>query len=84
MLGVAGGTIFNVGPGEGYPELAIAAFVVPLVLRWAAYGFLFGYFYPLLRGAGGLSKALWFSLAAVVPALVSTLSVEHAGESRWE
>jgi hypothetical protein len=84
LLGVAGGAIFNVGPGEGYPELAIAAFVAPLVLRWVAYGFLFGYFYPLIRGGDGLSKALWLSAVAVVPALVSTLSVENAGASRWE
>lgn len=84
LLGVAGGAIFNVGPGEGYPELAIAASVAPLVLRWIAYGFLFGYFYPLLRGGDGLAKALWLSAAAVVPALVTTLSVENVGASRWE
>jgi len=45
---------------------------------------LFYYFYPLLHGGDGLAKALWFSVAAVVPALISMLSVENVGASRWK
>ena len=82
LLGLAGVSL-HVAPPEGYPELALASAVAPLVLRWAGYGLLFGYFFPLLRGTTGLSKSIWFFAAAVVPSLISTLTSAHPTAKQW-
>ncbi|MER6425507.1 hypothetical protein [Streptomyces sp. NPDC001137] len=60
-------------PGGPYPLLTAVGTLLPALLRWAGYGFLFGYFYPLLRGSTGLAKALWLSAAAVGPTLLDLL-----------
>jgi hypothetical protein len=72
LLGLAGASV-PLG-GEGYPELALASAVAPLVLRWAGYGLLFGYFFPLLRGRTGLSKSISFFAAAAAPSIIGTLT----------
>ena len=43
--------------------------------RWAIYGFVFGYFYPRLRGNEPWSKALLLTTAALIPELL--LLIEH-------
>ncbi|MFJ6900564.1 hypothetical protein [Streptomyces hokutonensis] len=60
-------------PGGPYPLLIAVGTLLPALLRWAGYGFLFGYFFPLLRGRTGLAKALWLSTAAAGPALLELL-----------
>ena len=72
VLGLAGASVPL--SGEGYPELALASAVAPLVLRWAGYGLLFGYFFPLLRGRTGLSKSISFFAAAAAPSILGTLA----------
>jgi hypothetical protein len=72
LLGLAGASVPL--SGEGYPELALASAVAPLVLRWAGYGLLFGYFFPLLRGRTGLSKSISFFAAAAAPSIIGTLT----------
>jgi hypothetical protein len=72
LLGLAGASVPL--SGEGYPELALASAVAPLVLRWAGYGLLFGYFFPLLRGTTGLSKSISFFAAAAAPSIFGTLT----------
>ncbi len=72
VLGLAGATVPL--SGEGYPELALASAVAPLVLRWSGYGLLFGYFFPLLRGRTGLSKSISFFGAAAAPPVIGTLT----------
>ena len=69
---------------DSYPELAVLAAVAPLVIRWAGYGLLFGYFFPLLRGATGFSKGIWFLAAAVIPAVCSTLASAHTTARQWD
>jgi hypothetical protein len=72
LLGLAGASVpLN---GEGYPELALISAVAPLVLRWAGYGLLFGYFFPLLRGRTGLSKSISFFAAAAAPSILGSLA----------
>ncbi|GHH30368.1 hypothetical protein GCM10018780_89700 [Streptomyces lanatus] len=60
-------------PGGPYPLLTAVEALLPALLRWTGYGFLFGYFYPLLRGSTGLAKALWLSAAAAGPTLLDLL-----------
>jgi hypothetical protein len=72
LLGLAGASVPL--SGEGYPELAVISAVAPLVLRWAGYGLLFGYFFPLLRGRTGLTKSISFFAAAAAPSILGTLA----------
>ena len=69
---------------EGYPELSLAAAVAPLILRWAGFGFLFGYFFPLLRGATGLGKAVWLFVAATAAEVCATLTSTHTTVKQWD
>ena len=82
VLGLAGISLPTAQ--EGYPELSIAAAVAPLILRWTGYGFLFGYFFPLLRGTSGLSKALWLFVAAAIAEVCATLTSVHATVKQWD
>jgi hypothetical protein len=82
LLGLAGAR-FSPGPLEGYPEVALLASIAPLALRWTAYGFAFGYFYPLIRGDTGLGKAIWFTAAAATPALLSAAAVGSTAR-QWD
>jgi hypothetical protein len=68
---------------DSYPELAVLAAVAPPVIRWAGYGLLFGYFFPLLRGTTGLGKAIWLLVASVIPALCGTLASSHNTARQW-
>ena len=82
LLGLAGASVTLAAP-EGYPELALISAVAPLVLRWAGYGLLFGYFFPLLRGRTGLSKSICFFAAAAAPSILSTLASPHQAGQQW-
>lgn len=42
---------------------ALAAEVLPLVVRWALLGFFLGYFFPFIRGSNGWQKGLYIALA---------------------
>ncbi len=41
----------------------LAAFILPLFVKWVLYAFFFGYFYPHIRGGSGLAKGLWLALS---------------------
>jgi hypothetical protein len=69
---------------EGYPELSLAAAVAPLILRWAGYGFLYGYFFPLLRGTTGLGKAVWLFVVAATAEVCATLISVHTTVKQWD
>lgn len=71
-------------PGDDpFPVLASLTAVVPLVLRWTAYGVLFAYFLPLLRGRTGLAKALCLFIAIAVPSIVEIIPAGH-GDQGWQ
>jgi hypothetical protein len=59
---------------EEYSLLAILGVVAPLIFRWIGYGFLFGYFFPLLRGQTGLAKGGWFFIAIAAPTAIDALA----------
>jgi hypothetical protein len=82
LLGLAGASVPLNAP-EGYPELALISAVAPLVLRWAGYGLLFGFFFPLLRGRTGLTKNISFFAAAAAPSILSTLACPHSASQQW-
>ncbi|MFD7916825.1 hypothetical protein ACFV30_40080 [Streptomyces sp. NPDC059752] len=44
------------------------------MLTWVGFGFLYGYFFPLLRGRTGLEEAPWMYGVMVVPAAVQVLA----------
>ena len=82
VLGLAG-TSFHFGQAS-YPELLLITSVAPLVIRWAAYGLLFGYFFPLLRGRTGLEKAIWFAVVAAAPTVCATLATGGSTARQWD
>ncbi|TVZ05075.1 hypothetical protein EAS64_10680 [Trebonia kvetii] len=82
VLGLVGASVDLSAP-EGYPELALISAVAPLVLRWAGYGLLFGYLFPLLRGRTGMGKSLSFFAAASAPSILSTLASPHSHSQQW-
>jgi hypothetical protein len=51
------------------------------LLRWPAYGFLYGALYPQIRGDTGLAKAANLFLATAVPQVVASLATAHLGVS---
>ena len=46
--------------------------------RWPLYGFMFGFFYPLLRGSTPVSKSLFLALAVVVAEIIPILDVTYS------
>jgi hypothetical protein len=82
LLGLAGISLPS-GP-ESYPELAVVAAIAPLAARWAGYGLLFGYFFPLLRGSTGLGKAVCFSAVASAPAVCAAVAGPDTTARRWD
>ena len=51
------------------PLLDLVLDLVMLLLRWAAVGFVLGYFFPYLRGRSGLAKGLYLCLCLILPTL---------------
>ncbi|MFI9836275.1 hypothetical protein ACIHFD_04530 [Nonomuraea sp. NPDC051941] len=66
---------------DGYPHLSALASLTPLLLGWPAYGLLFGYFFPLLRGDTGLTKSYWLFAAVILPGLVH--AIPDSGSVDW-
>jgi hypothetical protein len=68
-------------------EFLVAALLLPLlsnVLQWPVIGFVFGYLYPYVRGANGLSKGLSIAGALIVPLLLINLAYGLIGDnSSW-
>jgi hypothetical protein len=68
--------------GDPYPILASVASVLPAFIRWSAYGLLFGYFYPLIRGETGYGKGWALFAAAAAPSLADAV-ISHAAGGSW-
>jgi len=54
---------------SAYPLWVFFNEMLSLLISWVGIGFLFGYFYPFLRGKNGLQKGLWLWLVIILPAL---------------
>jgi hypothetical protein len=68
---------------ELYPFWIFTQAVLSTVVSWALIGFLFGYFYPFIRGNNGLIKSAWIFVAVVTPlAAVAGTRISSADEKR--
>jgi len=75
-------------PVQSYPLWGLFISVIILLVRWIGTGFVFGYFFPYIRGKDGLQKAFAFFLLIVLPALplaaiYNTTSSDWRGTLFW-
>lgn len=70
-------------PSDSYLLLDLVTRVVYFALAWLSYGFIFGYFYPQIRGNNGVQKALAMFLTIVVPDLVWTALARPVDDANW-
>lgn len=78
------GTAWHSSVTDSHPALAILAPLIPTLVAWPAFGLIFGYFFPLLRGSTGFAKALWLYAVIVIPALSEILTSANAAHwSSW-
>lgn len=68
---------------DTYLILDLLTNVVYFLLAWISYGFIFGYFYPQIRGKNGIQKALAMFLTVVVPDLIWTALVQPVDKANW-
>jgi hypothetical protein len=68
---------------ESYLLLDLLNNIVYFLLAWLSYGFIFGYFYPQIRGKNGLRKGLAMFLTIVVPGLVWTALARPLDTANW-
>ena len=68
---------------ESYVALGIIKDLVIFFLVWVSYGFIFGYFYPYIRGRNGIQKGVALFLTIVVPHLVWTALVRPVDVTNW-
>ncbi len=66
-----------------YPLWSFLSDLLNLALTWVGIGFLFGYFYPYLRGKNGMQKGALLWLVAVVPAFPLAL-VNITNVAGWQ
>jgi hypothetical protein len=68
---------------ELYPFWVALQGGLATVLSWALIGFLFGYFYPYIRGDSGLAKSAWLFVGVVTPiSLVAMTRISSVDEKR--
>lgn len=79
-LSLAGAAVAAATATE-HPVSAVLATAAPILLTWAGFGLLYGYFFPLLRGSTGFSKALSLYGVIVVPAVCHVLASPRS--SHW-
>jgi hypothetical protein len=70
-------------PHTGSEWVGALGTAVQVMGQWPLLGFLFGYFYPHLRGETGLSKALYLYLAVAAPALAATALAIPTSSPAW-
>ncbi len=70
-------------PSDSYLLLDLVTRVTYFFLAWLSYGFIFGYFYPQIRGNNGVQKALAMFLTIVVPDLVWTALARPVDHANW-
>lgn len=76
-----------VGADSFMPFHLDAMFQTLRFTHWALYGFVYGYFYVLLRGLTPVGKAAWLMLAAlpaeVLPMVTLTVDPQYARDPSW-
>ena len=66
-----------------YPLWSFFSDSLNLLLSWIGIGFMFGYFYPYLRGRNGMQKGLWLWAMAVLPSLPLAL-INNSTLLQWQ
>ncbi|MFJ6509110.1 hypothetical protein [Streptomyces sp. NPDC091879] len=76
-----------VGADSLMPFHLDAMFQTLRFMHWALYGFVYGFFYVLLRGLTPVSKAAWLMLAVlpaeILPMLTLTVDPQYARDPSW-
>lgn len=76
-----------VGADYGMPFHLGAMFQAFRFTHWVLYGFVYGYFYALLRGLTPVGKAAWLMLAVlpaeVLPVVTLTVDPQYAAATSW-
>jgi hypothetical protein len=68
---------------SAYPLWDLIYSVSAILIRWAACGFFFGYFFSYIRGASGIQKAVWTFLAcALAQAPHAALTITSMDQAR--
>ncbi|MFD3843883.1 hypothetical protein ACFWWC_48110 [Streptomyces sp. NPDC058642] len=80
LLSLAGAVV-SAGFDDRHPVLAVLTTAAPILLTWVGFGLLYGYFFPVLRGETGLSKALWMWGVMIVPPVLQV--VASRDPSHW-
>ncbi len=70
-------------PEQGYPLYTFVISALIVVLKWTAYGFIFGYLYPYLRGANGMIKGLVLWIVSVAPFL-PLMALTNISTTDWQ
>jgi len=73
-----------VAPQYGSDWVATLAAVVHAVVRWPLLGFVFGYFYPHLRGDSGISKGFYLFAGVAMPLFAATAIGAPANLAAWK
>ena len=68
---------------DSYLPLDLLVNVIYFFLSWMSYGFIFGYFYPHIRGKNGIQKALVMFVTIAVPELVWTALARPVDYANW-
>jgi len=68
---------------DGYLILDVVAWILAFMLPWVSYGFVFGYFYPYIKGKNGVKKAVSLFLTIVLPQLVWTVLARTLDSEYW-
>jgi hypothetical protein len=66
-----------------YAMWAIIRDLLSIVGRWVGIGFVFGYFFPYLRGKDGLQKGLGLFLVVFLPTL-PLAAIQNVGATAWQ
>jgi hypothetical protein len=68
---------------SAYPLWDLIYSVSAILIRWAACGFFFGYFFSYIRGASGIQKAVWtFLVCALAQAPHAALTITSMDQAR--
>jgi hypothetical protein len=68
---------------ESYLILDTLGALIFFLLSWTSFGFIFGYFYPYIKGNNGIHKGLSLFLTIVIPELVSTALSAPVDRANW-
>jgi hypothetical protein len=70
-------------PNVNFEILSVLTTAVLALIQWPLQGFLFGYFYPHIRGGDGMRKGFNFFLLLFIPTFAATVIAQPATNGVW-